>query len=570
MTRRLSSFSSRRLLCFALPILCFAGNGMSAWAQFEARSTRTIPGESLAIAAGDFNNDGKLDLALQNGWLEIALGNGDGTFQAPTKYSYLIGASLTVGDFNGDGNLDLIAPYGSGVGVFLGNGDGTFQSPITSATTEFPDFVAVGDFNGDHKLDIVIIDPPYISVLLGNGDGTFQAPYDNASFLGPQSVAVGDFNNDHNLDVAAVGYSGGEQSIGVLLGTGDGALQPSLTYPLIYTPATVAVGDFNGDGNLDAAVEDQGGGATVLLGNGDGGFKSVEQYGIVSGFGQIGVGDFGGDGVLDLALAGLTDPAGLSVLTGNGDGTFQAARFYPAGKIVQPLALGDFNGDHMLDVVLLDRDLGAYTFLNTGAASFSPTTPLNFLSQAIHTSSSQTVTLTNDGTAALSVSSIVASGQFRASDTCGKRVAAGATCRIKVTFEPQEAGSAAGLITIHDSASSKPEVIELLGSATDLLLAPSSLNFGSQEVGTSSQPEQVGVTNESSSPVELSEIKITGNASKDFAESDDCGSQLAANSGCTISVSFTPTKDGTRNASLQVVVKSGTSPQPVALSGSGD
>ncbi len=464
-----------------------------------------------------------------------------------------------------------MAPYGTGVGVFLGNGDGTFQPPITSPTTEFPDFVAVGDFNGDHKLDIVIIDPPYISVLLGNGDGTFQTPNDNGSFLGPQNLAVGDFNNDRNLDVAAVGYSGGEQGIGVLLGNGDGTLQPSQTLPLVYTPTSVAMGDFNHDGNLDAAVEDEGPGATVLLGNGAGGFESIEQYSVVSGFGQVGVGDFRGNGVLDLALASFTDPAGLSILAGNGDGTFQSARFYPAGEFVQPLALGDFNGDHMLDAVVLDRDLGTFTLLDTGVASFSPTTPLSFPAQTVHTGgSAQTVSLTNDAATALSISSISASGEFQASNTCGKRVSPMATCRIKVTFQPQKVGGATGLLTIHDSASSKAQVIELSGSATALLLSPSSLNFGAQKVGATSQPQQITVTNESSNTVLLGGIEITGNASKDFEQSNDCGSQVTANSVCVIAVTFTPTKDGTRTAAVQVLVKSGTSPVPVALTGTGD
>jgi hypothetical protein len=559
--------------CGFVAAAIFLTGGLPLWAQFEARSTRTIPGESLAMAVGDFNNDGKLDLVVQNGWLEIALGNGDGTFQVPKKYSYLIGASIAVGDFNGDGNLDIVAtsyPYSSTIEVFLGNGDGTFQAPITSATTAFPDFVAVGDFNGDHKLDIAIIDSPYVSILLGNGDGTFQAPNDNQSFLGPQDLALGDFNNDHKLDVTVVGYSGGEQGIGILLGNGDGTLQPSLTLPLIYTPATVAVGDFNHDGNLDAAVEDQGVGATVLLGNGAGGFDLTEQYSVVSGFGQIGVGDFNGDGTLDLALAGFTDPAGLSILTGNGDGTFQAAHFYPAGELVQPIALGDFNGDHMLDVALLDRDLGAYTFLNTGVASFSPTSPMNFLAQAINTSSTQTVMLTNAAATALSISSIMASGEFHASNTCGKRIAPKATCPIKVTFLPQKVGGATGLLMIQDGASSKPQMVELLGTATALLLSPSTLNFGRQKVGTQSLPQKISVANESSSVVVLSGIEITGNGSKEFKESNDCGSQLAANAICTISVTFTPTNDGTRSAFVQVSIKSGTSPQAVALTGVGD
>ncbi len=544
-----------------------------AWAQFETRATRSIPSGSNAIVVGDFNHDGKLDLATAGGQgLAVALGNGDGTFRPPTTYPDLLGSALAVGDFNGDGKLDIVITPSTATGevdVLLGNGDGTFQTPKASSTTEFPSFIAVGDFNGDHKLDIVIIDTPYVSVLLGNGDGTFQPPSDDESFVGPHNLAVGDFNNDRKLDVAVVGFFGGSQDFGLLLGSGDGTLQSSLTYPLTFTPATVAVGDFNHDGNLDAAIEDADSGATVMLGNGTGGFQSVEQYSTPSGFAQIELADFNGDGVLDLALAGFIDPPGLNVLAGNGDGTFQTARFYPAGRLVQFLAVGDFNGDHQADVVLSDRDFGAITLLNTGVVDFSPTTEVSFAAQAIHASSTQTVTLTNSGTTSLSLSSMAASGEFQASSTCGKRVSPGATCKIMVTFQPQTVGGASGLVTIHDSASSKPQVIELFGSGTALLLTPPTLSFDSQKVGTTSPPQQIMVSNKSVSTVLISQIQITGVAPKDFAESNNCGSQLEANASCVINVTFTPSKTGTRKASMKVILQSGTNPQPVSLTGVG-
>jgi hypothetical protein len=196
-------FRLRPALHVVLAVLCFAGIAAPAWAQFEMRATQALPNESFGVVAGDFNHDGKQDVAVIGDYLSVLLGNGDGTFQPPVNYAAL-GAWIAEGDFNGDGNLDLATcDGGTSVSIFLGNGDGTFQPPTTATTTGFCRFVAVGDFNGDHKLDLVIADY-YISVLLGNGDGTFQAPIDNNSFAGPQWLAVGDFNNDHKLDVIVV------------------------------------------------------------------------------------------------------------------------------------------------------------------------------------------------------------------------------------------------------------------------------------------------------------------------------------------------------------------------------
>jgi Abnormal spindle-like microcephaly-assoc'd, ASPM-SPD-2-Hydin len=164
-------------------------------------------------------------------------------------------------------------------------------------------------------------------------------------------------------------------------------------------------------------------------------------------------------------MAELGPPAaGLSILTGNGDGTFQADRFYPAGVDVASLAIGDFNGDHKPDVVLLDSGLGAITLLNTSAASFSPTTPLVFKKQNVGTTSApQNVTVTNAGKTALELSSMKASSQFGVTSNC-KGVKAGAKCTISVTFSPTSQGAKS--VTVNDSASSKPQVIDLSGTGT--------------------------------------------------------------------------------------------------------
>jgi hypothetical protein len=467
MARRLFSFSFQRLLCFVLLILCCAGSASPALAQFETRATTTLPQGAYCIALGDFNNDGKLDLVVAQGnGFTVSLGNGNGTFQKSTFFSTQLSYYLAVGDFNNDGNLDIVVANLSPntVDVYLGNGDGTFKAPISSNTTDGSYFVTVGDFNNDGKLDIAIVDGPYVSVLLGNGDGTFQAPSDNDSFYGAQWLAVGDFNNDHKLDVITSGSLGGSYYVAALLGNGDGTLQNSINTPVEYITATVAAGDMNGDGKLDAVLGDELDGVAVLLGNGDGSFQPPVYYSTTGvGNGEVIVSDLNLNGKLDVVVPSASRGAeGVDVFWGNGHGALQSAQFFSVGADTGLPAVGDLNGDGLPDIALANGEVGAITMLNTGAVGFSPTTaPLNFLGPG-----EQTLKLTNTGSKALSIGSIKVSGTiFQIRDTCGKSLRAGASCDISVLFKPKGAGTYTGLITLTDSASSKPQYIELSGAS---------------------------------------------------------------------------------------------------------
>jgi archaellum component FlaF (FlaF/FlaG flagellin family) len=561
-------------------LLCFSARPL-AWGQFETRATNPFPEGSYSIATSDFNHDGKLDVVMTtNNGFSVALGNGDGTFQKAVTYSTQLSYSVAVADFTGDGNLDIVTADQDSpptVSVYLGNGDGTFKTlPVVSSTTSPNWFVAVGDFNGDGKKDIVVIDSPHISVLLGNGDGTFGSPSDNDSFVGAHWLAVADFNNDHKADVLVTGYFGSSYNIGVLLGNGDGILQNSITTPLQYVPATVAAGDLNGDGKMDAVLSYDLGGIGVFLGNGDGTLQPVVIYNTTGLSAQaVVVDDLNRDGKLDVAIPGDLGngpTGGIDVFWGNGDGTLQPAQLFESNIAGLP-AIGDLNGDGLPDFVFGNFFNGVGTMLNTGVVSFSPTAPVTFLAQLINTKSPpQTVTLTNNGKAALSISSIKVSTQFKESNTCGRSVAAGAQCTISVLSQPTTTGSLSGLITLIDGASSKPQYVELTGAGTATKLSSLSLNFGSQRVGTKSKSQIVTATNEGSTAIQFSSVYISGIESSDFSESNTCTAQaLQPGDSCTATVTFAPTASGLRSASLNFRVKSqpGASPQPVTLMGTG-
>jgi hypothetical protein len=335
-----------------------------------------------SVALGDFNGDGKLDLAVTDsvtGSVLVLLGNRDGSFQTARGFPSDSGAhslpdGIAVGDFNGDGKPDLLVANNAfdTFSVLLGVGDGSFGPPISFAAGGAPEAVAVGDFNGDGLLDMAGVNSVSgtVSVLLGSGDGRFLAarsyPTNGASFF----TAAADFNNDGKLDVVTPGS--------LLLGNGDGTFQPPQDLASGSEPFSVAIGDFNGDGNLDLAITNNDGSSNVsiLLGNGDGTFRPAMIFDVGAPARSVAVGDFNGDGRLDLAVTNVgclqCPPSTVAVLLGNGDGTFQAAKTFSVGSDPESLATADLNGDGKLDLVIADGANGASVLLGNGDGTFQP------------------------------------------------------------------------------------------------------------------------------------------------------------------------------------------------------
>ena len=320
-----------------------------------SRTDYYFGGGPMFLATADFRRVGKLDLVVadHNGTVWVLFGNGDGTFQTPTSYPAVgCAQGLTVGDFNRDGKLDL-AVLGCGVAVLLGNGDGTFQPPViypTDGSTQ----VLTADFRGNGKLDLAASGSG-VSILLGNGDGTFQPAVDYGTGDFTTGVAVGDFNGDGKLDVAVSNYSTGNMA--VLLGNGDGTFRSPVFYPTDgCTRTSLTTADLNGDGKLDLAPGSTDCGTVAFLfGNGDGTFRQAVEYADV-GAGLISVGDFNADGKLDFAA--LTLQPTIDIALGNGNGTFHPPLSFGASGHPWDVLTADFNGDGRLDFVDSDFDGG--------------------------------------------------------------------------------------------------------------------------------------------------------------------------------------------------------------------
>lgn len=414
---------------FPASISVSLGNGDKTFQAPTSYAVGTLAPTQVLV--GDVNGDGRLDLVVPGANIYTLLGNGDGTFQPPVQSAANVSSQLARGDFNGDGKPDLAgisvqlnsftgALVSASLEIYQGNDDGTFNSPTFTPLGTRVHSIAAGDINGDGKLDVAVASQAWnptlpvtgtptiltssVSVLQGNGDGTFQAPVSYAAdstvlnmpaggvphFTDVGDVAMGDFTGDGHTDIAVVnnldapqyrivlgnallgqpggtafnGFTAEVGSVSVLAGNGDGTFQAPRNSPTGASPAKLLMTDFNGDGVPDLGVSADSG-VSVMLGQGDGTFQlpmsfrgNVPISALQSARVSFVVGDFNSDGRPDIA-----EKDGF-ILIGNGDGSFQGISQQDVGSAPTSQTIGDFNGDGIPDLaVTSDTDGWVNVFL---------------------------------------------------------------------------------------------------------------------------------------------------------------------------------------------------------------
>jgi hypothetical protein len=597
------------------------GNGDGTFQTAMTYNSGGFNARSIVVA--DVNGDGKPDLLIANlvannntnySAVNVLLGNGDGTFQIAVPYNSggNTSTSVAVADVNGDGKPDLLVANlcvssndctSGSVGVLLGNGDGTFQTAVPYSSGGYGAYsVAVADVNGDGKPDLLVANlcttgddgctntNGVLGVLIGNGDGTFQTPLRYyAGGLWSYSVAVADVNGDGKPDLIVADWCADSTCAnglaGVLLGNGDGTFQTVVTYNSGgQETQSVAVADVNGDGKPDLLVANfcanstcSNGTAGVLINTSlNGTTTTLNSSQNPSNFGQavtftatvIGQsGFYKGTPTGTVSFYDGTTNIGNSNLI-SGTATLMTSTLAVGTHSMTATYNGDTNFVPSTSPPLNQLVQGAI-------ASISPSS-LNFGNQTVGiTSAPQNVTLTNNGNINLTISLIqitgMNSGDFNQTNNCPSSLSPNSSCQIGVTFTPTTTGTRNAAVSITDNAPGSPQSVPLtgVGVVPAVTFYPTSLNFGNQGVGTTSSPMVTTLTNSGEGVLTITSIGIKGTNSSDFVQTNNCPSSVPPNGSCQISVTFTPTATGTRNAAVNVADNAPGSPQSVSLTGVG-
>jgi hypothetical protein len=544
-----------------------------------------------SVAIADVNGDGYPDLLVANYGSDdvgVLLGNGDGTFQ--TAVSYGSGGSpdysVAVADVNGDGKPDLVAANNNGtVGVLLGNGDGTFQTAMTYGSGGSVALsVAVADLNGDSKPDLAVAN---CSTSGCDGAGVVGVLINTS--LTPTTTTLTSSPNPSNFGqavtfTAAVTARVGGPPTGTVSfydgTTNIGNSNLNSTGVATLTTSTLSVGThgitatYNGDSNFATST------SPVLHQVVQGAIASLSPTSLYFGNQTVGITSspqkvtLTNNGNINLTIS-------LIQITGTNSGDFNQTNNCPSSLSpstscqISVTFAPTATGTRKAAVSITDNapdSPQSVPLTGVGvvpAVMLSPKS-LTFPTRLIFTTSrAQPVKLTNTGVGILLIAKISVTGPFHETNDCPSHLKPGDLCTISVKFHPTTKGVLNGSLQLTDNAPGSPQNVPLTGTSTYVQLRPTKLTFGVQPVGTRSLPKRVALTNQGHEILHITGITITGADAGDFAETNNCGHEVASGASCFIKVTFKPLVTGKRTADVSVYDNGGGSPQEVGLMGTG-
>jgi hypothetical protein len=572
-----------------------------------------------SVVAADFRKMMKLDLATANtndSTTSILLGKGDGTFDPRTDLGTDTGPiSIASADFDNDGKPDLLTGnfgfsytyYGyfyfyPTVSLLRGNGDGTFATradfAIGFSLSPDPMSIATGDFNGDGRMDAAVVkeESQSVAVLLQVPVITLSTDILRFSTNQPvgvttaaQTVTVSS-EGAVNLAIGSVSVTG--QHPGDFSKTGDTcsgqAIAPGSNCEIQVTFTPSASGARN---------------ARLLIPNNSapGAINEVELFGAGQGTGIVspspGSLDFGDQFVgttsqgrdVTLTNTGTQSVTVLSLAVSSPDFGVSAGNCAPPLAVSASCTATVFFNPTSVGAKAASLEIQSDTagspnvVMLTGngvppaAVSLTPTT-VDFGNQPVGTTSApRTVTLTNSGGSALTISGLTINNPFNFAQTnncpvAPASLAAGAMCQISISFTPTGNLQFIGSVSVNSNAPGSPHAVQLFGRGGSLPaveLAPNSLSFGSQAVGSPSAAQTIDVRNRTGSPVTFSGIALTGMDAGEFTQTNNCPNPLQVGSQCQVQVVFNPASAGAKSAALSVASDAPGSPHAAMLSGTG-
>ena len=390
-------------------VLTNLGGGiLHAPVSIEPTTGQAPPDYLDAVFATDFDKDGHLDLAVAGYYdnsvsaevsnVPLLFGSGKATFVAGSDpigpgsvpVTNIFPTRLAIGDFNGDGKPDLAASLTNNSGmqyisIAYNSGTHTFSAGPKLNLPNEPAYFVAGDFNRDGYSDFAVLDGNDVDIYLNRKNGSYSGPISYHVGTNPSFIVQRDLNGDGKLDLIVTNHDSDDVSI--LLGKGDGTFAAAASYPASAHPNVVTTGDFNRDGKLDLAVG--GDSVAVLLGRGDGTFENPTEFSAPHPVTFLTQADLRGTGIEDLLCVGgeLYFSNQIYVLYGKGDGSFNSPTAYGTEASPSWLTVGDFNSDGAIDVAV-STSTAITLLLNQGG------TYISLKSSATTISAGQTVTFT--------------------------------------------------------------------------------------------------------------------------------------------------------------------------------